>query len=112
MRDHTGHFRGFFIARESWHFRPGNLDSQFDDIEIGMYSPEGGTSGEFSIRWVSLCGKEVPRLEVFNDGWSALSRFSDLLDVLSQEDDNDLTREEVKTILLQLGIKDITQRGK
>ena len=68
---HAGMTRGYFRSDLIWpglHVEP--------DIMIGFYDePDGGTTGEFRIAWSDI----GPQLQVFDDGWSALSAMPDLI---------------------------------
>jgi len=80
---------------------------------IGMYADDdrgGGTSGEFAIRWLHVGGRQVPRLEVFDDAWNALTRFDDLLKWLASVDGRNVTPRQVADALVSMGVKDMTQR--
>jgi hypothetical protein len=77
---------------------------------IGMYYPDGGTSGEFAVRWTRLGGKVVPRLEAFDDSWSALAHFGDLLEWMATVDDQCVGPKEFTEKLREFGIRDKTKR--
>ena len=111
-KKHEGCIRGFTILSEAW-YGPANLPARNDvkeQIMIGMYHPEGGTSGEFAIRWIMLSGKLTPRLEVFNDAWHALWQFADLLERLPDFDSQDAEPSRIIKLLKDLGCKDLTER--
>jgi hypothetical protein len=112
MKNHDGCIRGFTVLSQSW-YGPANLrgsDEIQDEIMIGMYHPDGGTTGEFGIRWIKLGGKYSPRLEVFDDSWHALWQFADLLERLPDFDGEDPEPSRIMALLLQLGVKDLTDR--
>lgn len=83
--------------------------SRMPEIAFGIY-PEGGnqgTDGEIMMRWHSL-GKELaPRLECFDDALSVLVSFADVLQRLAELDKN-FTEEDFKSLLKELGFKDLT----
>ncbi len=113
MKEHTGNFRGFSILSQAYYSTSAlNEPDISDEIMIGLYHPEGGTSGEFAIRWVTGLrgGKAVPRLEAFDDSWSALTQFHDLLAAMAEIDNQDTTPEAFAEILKNLGIVDRTLR--
>ena len=88
INKHEGDVRQFRWLSQAW-YGEANLGRQrrlVDEIMIGMYSPEGGTSGEFAIRWTDLGGKPVPMLCAFDDSWSALQHFGDVLAKLAEVD--------------------------
>lgn len=109
---HEGCVRGFRIRSESWYGRFLNSVGCCEEIMIGMYADDdrGGTSGEFAIRWLHVGGRQVPRLEVFDDGWNALTRFDDLLKWLASVDCRKVTPRQVADALVSMGVKDMTQR--
>ena len=104
MKEHTNTERAFHWSSKAWYHDPATPHS----ISVGMYSDGGGTTGEFTVEWVDLAGKRVPQLKVFDDAWSALSTFKDLLDKLSEVDDDNITEDEFVNILLSCGFKDLT----
>ena len=75
-----------------------------------MYHPDGGTTGEFSIEWKALGGKVVPQLCSWDDSWSALSTFGDVLQRLGQIDGENATPEQVAALLIECGFEDRTER--
>lgn len=105
MTDHSECKRGFYHVSKSI-YADGKTwkNGEFDEITMGFYHPDGGTTGEFCITWTQL----GPQLRVFDDAWSALSGFSDLLGVLATHDGESLTPEAVITLLKELGIEDET----
>lgn len=113
-RNHTGAVRGFHIYNEAWYSRlaaGAQMPREFPaSIQIGMYHPEGGTSGEFQVIWMELAGKLTPQLRVFDDGWSALLRFGDLLGWMGLHDSDDPSAEKMAAAMRELGIKDLTER--
>lgn len=108
MRDkHEGCVRGFRIRSESWYGRFLNSVGCCEEIMIGMYADDdrgGGTSGEFAIRWLHVGGRQVPRLEVFDDAWNALLKW------LASVDGRNVTPRQVADALVSMGVKDMTQR--
>jgi len=79
-----------------------------DEITIGMYYPGGGTTGEFTIRWIRMSHKNVPLLCVYNDAWDALWEFRDVLAELTGFDGRNVSPEEICELLLRCGIEDKT----
>jgi hypothetical protein len=110
MRDHEGFKRGFIWSNKAWYSR--SVEDQ--EIMFGMYYDAaendgfGGTSGEMGMRWYEIGGKNVPRLEAYDDGWSALSLFSDLIQELGNHDDENMTQEQFIEILKSCGFEDLT----
>ena len=111
MRDHKGDIRAFTHTGASWYGAAAlTTDRCKDEIMVGFYCPDGGTSGEFAIRWVEVGDHFSPRLEAFDDSWSALSHFTDLLALMAQHDGENMTPEALCGLLMECGIKDQTQR--
>lgn len=112
MRDHSGCIRGFYRSVKAYYAHFEEVDGEFKPIEpvdimIGMYHPDGGSSGEFSIVWDDALG---PQLRAWDDGWSALFRhFLDLLKEMEKLDNEEPTEEEMANLLLSLGIHDLTK---
>ena len=109
-RKHDGCVRGFVFRSEAWYASTANEPGTLDEIMVGMYHPEGGTTGEFKIRWVSVGGRWTPRLEVFDDAWDALQRFGDMLAWMATVDDEHVSPQSFARALRDLGIKDLTER--
>jgi hypothetical protein len=111
MNDHTGCERGFTHYSEAYYAKllP-KRDDSVDEVIVGFYAPEGGTSGEFAVEWVRLSGKATPRLRVFDDAWHALAQMPDLLARMSDLDSQDVSPKAFCALLLELGFKDQTQR--
>lgn len=110
MQDHTDCKRGFTQLSKAWYGKA-NLTSDDiqDEIMIGMYHPEGGTTGEFSITWKELAGEFTPVLKSFEDSWSALWIFKDVLEKLAELDSTNPTADQIATLLESLGIENMTQ---
>jgi hypothetical protein len=112
MKDkHEGCERGFTVFSEAWYSKNQREPGMLDEIMVGMYPPEGGTTGEFGIRWTMLAGKATPRLEVFNDAWDALQRFGDMLTWMASVDDQHISPQAFADALRGMGIKDRTERA-
>ena len=111
MKDHEGDFLGFTHLSQSWYGKSSLASADYiDEVMIGHYSPGGGTSGEFGIRWHSLGGGDIPRLEAFNDSWHTLYHCQNLLAYLADHDDEPMSPEELCEWLVENGFKDLTQR--
>lgn len=83
-----------------------------DEFELGFYFPDGSTSGEFRVCWTELFGKIVPCLYAYDDGWSALYQFSDVLKKMAEVDGRRITPNKFREILLSSGVEDATQSVK
>lgn len=72
------------------------------EIMMALHSPSGGVQGEFAMRWSKLGGRLVPQLQAYSDSWIALHCMSDLIEVLAEHDDEDITPDELIQILESL----------
>ena len=106
MKDHEGCKRGFYRSSKAWYAEAVGGEPT---INIGMYADEGGTSGEMSVVWVSLSNKLVPQLRAFDDSWSSLSLFPELISAMAEVDDKNVTEQEFVDILLACGFEDQTE---
>ena len=107
---HEGCIRGFVIRSEAWYGKLVHERGTIDEIMIGMYHTEGGTTGEFAVKWSIVGSEPTPRLEVFNDAWDALMRFDDLLRWMASVDDKHISPQDFAAALRMLGIRDLTER--
>ena len=110
MKDHDGDYRGFIWGSQSYYWQA--LGYEDDEVTFGLFSPEGGTSGEMSVRWEKLGRSDVPKLRAFDDAWSALSTFTDVIAEMGEHDGEDMTPQEFVDLLLSCGFKDNTIREK
>ena len=108
-RDHSECKREFYHVSKSI-YADGKTwkNGEFDEITLGFYHPDGGTTGEFSIVWMMLGGEAVPQLRAFDDAWSALAEFGDVLDRLAEHDGENLSPEAVIALLKECGVEDAT----
>ena len=98
--------KGFSRLSTAWYAKA-NPDAKpgfKDEILIGFYDEEGGTAGEFAIRWFPHGAK----LEAYDDSWKALWQFRDLIEELAALDSQDATPDEVEAALLKMGYKNMT----
>jgi hypothetical protein len=108
-KDHKDGIKGFYHLSKAWYGEANLRDSKYqDEITIGFFHPEGGTSGEFSVRWQELGGKSTPQLQVFNDGWSALSKMPELISKLGELDNMHISPIAFSGMLIEIGFKDLT----
>ena len=109
MNDHENCKRQFIHLSRAWYAKSSLANSRVDDeVMIGMYHPEGGTTGEFAIRWSDVGGKSVPMLCVFDDAWDAMMMFRDVLEVMASVDDQKVTPERFCELLIECGVEDAT----
>lgn len=107
MKNHDGMIRGFHWYNKAWY-----AESNGNGIEVGfgLYDPnDGGTTGEMSVKWIVLDNKLTPKLCSFDDSWSALNTFSDLLEKMAEADSEDITDSQFVQMLLECGFKDLTK---
>lgn len=102
---HEGCEKGFFRATNAWYNR--QLDKI--EIQIGMYHPEGGTTGEFAVVWDKLGNELVPLLRAYDDSWEVLHLFSDIIAKMAEVDSKNISEEEFAQMLIDLGYKDLTK---
>lgn len=102
--------RTYIHTGEAWYAETALYGKMLDEIIIGDKAEDGGTCGEFAIRWSSIGGRSTPQLEAFHDSWAFLAHCKDLIDALAEHDDECLTPKQVCEILDILGFKDITKR--
>jgi hypothetical protein len=86
-----------------------NKKDFIDEINLGFYDDDGGTTGEFCFRWVMLGNKPVPKIVAFDDSWDALWQFRDVLEKLAVLDDTNPTPGTIRSLLTSLGVEDTTK---
>ncbi len=97
--------RGFTRLSASWCGKACLADGEnADELRIGFYRPDGGTTGEFAIRWTHLGRKITPILEAFDDAWHALYEYRDVLAKLAEHDSEDMPPEAICALLVDPGI--------
>ncbi len=105
MKDHTDCRRGFHWSSRAW-YADAVKESK---VIFGMFHKDGGTRNEMNMIWEELGGRIVPKLGVYDDAWSALSLFTDLIDCLAEVDSQNITEEQFVTILKNCGFEDLTE---
>lgn len=108
MKNHDGGKRAY--TRSSKAYYASGLKEKVS-VMIGIYYAEGGTSGEFEFEFIEI-RKNKPlaaRLKAFEDSWSALWQFKDLLEKMAEIDDQEIQEPEFCQLLDGLGIIDITE---
>lgn len=109
-KSHDGSVRGFYHLAEAWYAEVNHSSEYTDEVNFGLFAIEGGTTGEMTVSWKELGGKSVPELRVFDDGWSVLATFTDLIVEFGKLDDQNITPKEFCALLLRLGFEDQTPR--
>lgn len=106
MKNHNGCIRGYHRSSKAWYAK--SLNDKID-INFGMYSASGkGTSGEMTMEWVELDGKLCAKLKCFEDSWSALALFPDLIKKMGEVDSELIQEEDFAKMLDECGFKDMT----
>lgn len=113
----AGCVRGFIRTTQAWYYDAKTTLSggKLDEVMFGFYAPEGGTTGEMRMLWSDLGGKTVPELRVYDDAWSALAEFGDVLALMaaadcSHSDDAHVSGDKFCEMLVQCGFVDMTER--
>jgi len=81
-----------------------------NQLWINYWNEETKIQGELTIQWHNLlCENLIPKLEVFEDAWLALYQYGqEFLKLLAENDNKNLTKEEMKSKLLEIGFVDRT----
>lgn len=108
MKNHTDCKRQFIQLSRAWYADAIRNTGIVDRITMGFYHKEGGTTGEFEIQWIKLCGSEKPKLSAFNDSWNAMWQFRDVLKAMAAMDGTDPTPDEICKMLISVGVEDNT----
>ena len=106
-----GH-KAFSVHNEAWYAPTSRLGRGIvNEIVIGIYHAEVGTTGEFCIAWHDIGQTPTARLEAYRDSWKVLTgECADVLDFLKRCDGYNPSVEDVKTALLGMGYRDRTPR--
>ena len=79
-----------------------------DELFITYWNAQTKIQADFAIRWHFL-NIPVPKLEIFEDSWLALYQCGqDFLKMLAENDNKNLTKNEMKVKLLEIGFVDKT----
>ena len=103
--------KAFSITHKQYYFREDRAFMLPDvkyEIMIGDYPEEGGTKGEFGVRWTELGGSLVPQLEVYDDAWGVLNKMPELISFLAEHDNECISIDEFVEGLQSLGYIDDT----
>jgi len=110
---HAGCERGFTQLSAAYYGPALLADGKLiDEVMLGFYHPDGGTTGEFAIRWTRLAGKITPRLEAFDDSWNALWGFRDVMARFADVDGEDISPSELCALLIECGVKNRTETSR
>ena len=113
MTDFSDCRKGFYHLSKSWYASSvyHEYDEFADEIMIGMYADDGSTAGEFGIRWYEIDPQHghVPRLEAYGVAWHVLAQLYDLLEVMADQNNEKITPDELRELLLSFGYNDLTK---
>lgn len=102
MTNHEGCIRGYHRSSKAYYAK--SLVGENISVMFGMYAIEGGTTGEMRMEWVELRA----RLNCFEDSFSALSLFTDVIQKLGEADGDLIQEPEFCELLDDCGFKDLT----
>lgn len=103
--------RSFIRTKEAWYADPQLVgDKLYAQEEVTFQLETPTLNGEFFIRWHELNGKQVPRLEAYDDSWRVLPYFADLFKVMESWHDQNVPPSQVCDTLMALGMTDATPR--
>lgn len=80
-----------------------------DEVTFGYFYPEGGTEAEMKVKWEKLFGKVIPHLSAYDDSWRMLSQLHDLIDLMGQYNNQNISPEKFCELLKQCGFGDMTE---
>ena len=108
MKNHDGGKRAYIRSSKAYY--ASSLKEKVS-VMIGIYYAEGGTSGEFEVEFIELRNDKplAARLKAFDDSWSALWLFKDLLEKMAEIDGQEIQEPEFCQLLDSLGIIEITK---
>lgn len=101
--------RTFVVVSEAWYAKTSLRGKDFmDELNILIHDDDQ-LIGEFMVRWYRLNGI-APKLEVFNDAWTALAMCADFTQCLADYNKVDITAIFLADELRALGFEDVTPR--
>ena len=100
--------RSFYQYSRAYYAKSNGLQGCLDEIMVVLKGGRGEPHGEFGIRWHSVAGRSVARLESFHDSWKALATMPDLVLALSALDSSYPSPTAICAILKSLGFADET----
>lgn len=111
LRERVHRMKGFTVFTEAWWAesqRP--QEGAAEEIMVGDYDPDGGTTGEFAVRWYNLQGRLTPRVEMFHDSWQLFREWPEFFDALAHISYFSAQPEYFRVWLEAQGFKDMTPR--
>jgi len=107
MKAKANMIRGYHHYSRCWY---SEVLPEDDYITIGIYDSEGcGMIGEFTVTWHLVTQQPFPRLEAYDDSWSTLIQFSDVLEKMAEVNDKNITPLEFCKLLESCGVVDLTE---
>lgn len=104
MKDHTDCIRGYHRSSKAYY----SDVMKGIEVNFGMFYQDGSTTGEMCIEWIEVGENISPRLKAFDDSWSALSLFTDLIKKMGEHDSENISEEDFCKLLDECGFKDLT----
>ncbi len=106
--------KGFHWGTRAYYHMPQNQKPDYiDDLSLGIYHSEGGTSGEFTIEWITLDRNVASRLKAFDDSWHVMPLMPELFTLMAQVSSDSSTpaysTEDFTKRLLEKGWRDLTR---
>jgi hypothetical protein len=102
------YIRGFHWSSRAWYAKANKLI--LPEVTFGMYEENGeDCCAEMVMRWHDLGNTITPRLECFEDAWSVLNSFNDLILALSMYTGKNISDETFVSILKMHNFKDLTK---
>lgn len=104
MQNHEGCIRGYHRYSKSWNANK----SDKIEVDFGMFIEGDGGTGTITVEWNELGGELCAKLISYDDSWSALSLFTDLIEKMGEVDGENIQEEEFCQLLDECGFKDMT----
>ncbi len=105
MKHHTAYRRCYHRRRKAYYANAKEPVS----VGFGIYAHDGISFGAMEIEWVVVGVNIFPKLICFDDGWSALHSFADVIEKMGQVDEQNITEPDFCKLLDSCGFKDITK---
>lgn len=104
--NHSQCIRGYHRSSKAWYAKA----EEPVEVMFGMYTEDGGTTGEMSMVWVKSANKQWAILKCSEYNWSALSLFTDLIQKMGEvdSDSEEIQEEGFCKMLDECGFKDLT----
>lgn len=99
---------GFYWTSKMYPKQFGLDKDCIDEVVIGDYPEDGGTTGEFTIQWMQVGKDIVPVLKVYDDAWKILQE-SQIGKILSGLDNKNVEPEKFVKILTINGFVDLSK---